>query len=283
MAQPAKSVLWVDDEAELLEPHRMFFWDKGFDVGMATNADVAVAARFAVRPSPAASSNAFAASRRNPPATSAGARDRPFPRAHPVGSGSREGERDGPARVSPGTVQWRALEQTIAPKFDIETTHDDSLLPTATPYSRNALFSGKFPGEIAARFPDWWGEREEETLKAHERDLLGAQLEELGIKVHVRNEQLSTAAEGDDFERRRARATAPEGISAFVSVLREAARRHARVLIARDHGSIHCRTPATVYPTTLREYQSRSRGSFLHGGVTPEECVLPVSLLTPRR
>ena len=42
MAQPAKSVLWVDDEAELLEPHRMFLRDKGFDVEMATNADDAV-------------------------------------------------------------------------------------------------------------------------------------------------------------------------------------------------------------------------------------------------
>ena len=28
-----------------------------------------------------------------------------------------------------------------------------------------------------------------------------------------------------------------------------------------------------VYPTKLREYQSRYRGSFLHGGVTPEECL----------
>ena len=38
-----------------------------------------------------------------------------------------------------------------------------------------------------------------------------------------------------------------------------------------------------VYPTKLREYQSRYRGSFLHGGVTPEEMILPVALLTPRR
>src|SRR5689334_24867477 len=42
MAQPTKSVLWVDDEAELLEPHRMFLRDKGFDVEMATNADDAL-------------------------------------------------------------------------------------------------------------------------------------------------------------------------------------------------------------------------------------------------
>jgi hypothetical protein len=37
-----------------------------------------------------------------------------------------------------------------------------------------------------------------------------------------------------------------------------------------------------VYPTKLREYQARYRGSFLHGGVSPEEMILPVSLLTPR-
>jgi hypothetical protein len=38
-----------------------------------------------------------------------------------------------------------------------------------------------------------------------------------------------------------------------------------------------------VYPTKLREYQSRYRGSFLHGGVSPEEMILPLALLTPRR
>jgi hypothetical protein len=38
-----------------------------------------------------------------------------------------------------------------------------------------------------------------------------------------------------------------------------------------------------VYPTKLREYQARYRGSFQHGGVTPEEVVVPVALLTPRR
>ena len=276
--------------------------------------------------------------------------------------------------------QWRALEPLVAPLFEIETTHYFSILPTATPFARNALFSGLFPDEIAARFPDWWGEREDETLNAHERELLDAQLAELKRSVPVRYEKLSTSAENDDLERRLGTAIAPEGISAFVfnfidllthgrsesmilyevardevalreltvqwfrhstlfALLREAARRGVPVLLTSDHGSIHCRTPATVfakrdatqnlrykfgedlraenpaqallfpreemlrlprrglgvntllatgdsffvYPTKLREYQSRYRGSFLHGGVTPEECILPVSLLTPRR
>jgi len=37
-----------------------------------------------------------------------------------------------------------------------------------------------------------------------------------------------------------------------------------------------------VYPTKLREYQARYRGSFLHGGISPEEMILPITVLTPR-
>jgi hypothetical protein len=37
-----------------------------------------------------------------------------------------------------------------------------------------------------------------------------------------------------------------------------------------------------VYPTKLREYQARYRDAFLHGGISPEEMIVPVALLTPR-
>ncbi|MDX1576925.1 MAG: hypothetical protein R3266_00505, partial [Gemmatimonadota bacterium] len=37
-----------------------------------------------------------------------------------------------------------------------------------------------------------------------------------------------------------------------------------------------------VYPTKLREYQNRYRDSFLHGGISPDEMVLPAARLTPR-
>ncbi|MBL8959894.1 MAG: response regulator, partial [Gemmatimonadetes bacterium] len=42
LGPPSRAVLWVDDEADLLEPHRLFLVDKGFDVSMARNADDAV-------------------------------------------------------------------------------------------------------------------------------------------------------------------------------------------------------------------------------------------------
>jgi hypothetical protein len=112
--------------------------------------------------------------------------------------------------------QWRAIEPSLSTLFEIETTHYFSILPTATPYSRNAIFSGLFPCEIAARFPDWWGEREDETLNAHERQLLEAQLHELGRSVPVRYEKISSAAEADDLERKIGSFFGADGIGACV-------------------------------------------------------------------
>src|SRR6267378_4159060 len=39
---PPKSILWVDDEGELLEPHRIFLRSKGYTVEWASNADDAI-------------------------------------------------------------------------------------------------------------------------------------------------------------------------------------------------------------------------------------------------
>src|SRR5207244_5742774 len=52
--------------------------------------------------------------------------------------------------------QWRSIEPSLTTLFEIETTHYFSILPTATPYSRNALFSRLFPCETAARSPPGW-------------------------------------------------------------------------------------------------------------------------------
>src|SRR3712207_5037851 len=115
--------------------------------------------------------------------------------------------------------QWRALEPIVAPLFEIETSYYFAVLPTATPYARNALFSGLFPAEIAARHPDWWADDRgggDESLNQHERDLLEAHLTELGRPVPVRYEKICTAPEAADLERRAGGAIARAGISAFV-------------------------------------------------------------------
>src|SRR6266849_8784336 len=100
--------------------------------------------------------------------------------------------------------QWEALRDLVTPLFDVEESHYFSIVPTATPFSRNAIFSGMFPMEIAARHPNWWGApSDEESLNAHEAELLAEQLQDLvGKPVPVRYEKLFSASDGEDLLRR---------------------------------------------------------------------------------
>ena len=61
--------------------------------------------------------------------------------------------------------QWMVMEQLLADYFSIERSYQFSILPTATPYSRNAIFSGLFPMELEQRFPEIWkpGEDDENS------------------------------------------------------------------------------------------------------------------------
>ncbi|HSR92340.1 MAG TPA: bifunctional response regulator/alkaline phosphatase family protein [Gemmatimonadales bacterium] len=277
--------------------------------------------------------------------------------------------------------QWEAIRPLVSSRFDIETAYYFSILPTATPFARNAIFSGLFPSELATRHPAWWKDSDDASLNAHEAELMTEQFKDLtGKPVPVHYEKVFTAADGEALLTRLPAHLAQEGVTALVfnfidqlthgrtenstlfevardtsalrsltrtwfersslwHALREAERRSVPVLLTTDHGSIHCHTPATVYarrdatanlrykfgedlraqereaaiavddltawglpprtpgtrmllatgdrffvyPTKLREYQARYRGAFLHGGVTPEEMVLPIALLQPRR
>lgn len=82
--------------------------------------------------------------------------------------------------------QWLSIEPLVAEYFSIKRDYGFSILPTATPYSRNALFSGLFPEEIARMYPELWnpGRRDDTSLNRFERQLMDAQLERLGIALN---------------------------------------------------------------------------------------------------
>src|SRR3989442_1410148 len=114
--------------------------------------------------------------------------------------------------------QWEVLRDLVTPLFQVEESHYFSILPTATPFARNAIFSGMFPMEIAARHPDWWGAAsDEESLNAHEAELLSEQLAELvGKPVPVRYEKLFSAGESSELQRRLPAHLAQDGVTALV-------------------------------------------------------------------
>ncbi|MCM1108601.1 MAG: PglZ domain-containing protein [Clostridium sp.] len=74
--------------------------------------------------------------------------------------------------------QWRMLSAELADLFFIEEELYCSILPTATQYARNAIFSGLMPRQIAEMFPDLWvDEEEEEGKNRNEEPLIRTQLE----------------------------------------------------------------------------------------------------------
>ncbi len=80
---------------------------------------------------------------------------------------------------------WIAIEPLLQPYFYIDRDYYFSILPSATLYSRNALFSGLFPQEIAERFPQYWQEdsEDETSTNRYERHLLRLKLQRAGIKL----------------------------------------------------------------------------------------------------
>lgn len=83
--------------------------------------------------------------------------------------------------------QWKIIQPVIQDYYKVES--EDlyfSILPTATQYARNALFSGLMPTEMEKRHPDWWLNDEDEGGKnMHEEEFMQAQLKRLGKDVKM--------------------------------------------------------------------------------------------------
>ncbi|MBN1351795.1 response regulator [candidate division KSB1 bacterium] len=80
--------------------------------------------------------------------------------------------------------QWLAIEPLLYPHFNISKSYYYSILPTATPYSRNAIFSGLFPGEIEEKYSEIWARDIDDTSRnRYERQLLDLQLERNGYRL----------------------------------------------------------------------------------------------------
>ena len=81
--------------------------------------------------------------------------------------------------------QWITLESLLRDFYNIERDFYYSILPSATPYARNALFAGLYPSEIEDLYPDMWqkGEEDESSSNRYEHQLLDMQIEKLNIGV----------------------------------------------------------------------------------------------------
>ena len=78
--------------------------------------------------------------------------------------------------------QWKILEPELLNYFRVEEEEMYfSILPTATQYSRNAIFSGLMPSEMQKRHSDWWMNDDDEGGKnMFEEQFMQSQLQRLG-------------------------------------------------------------------------------------------------------
>ncbi|NAS13603.1 T9SS response regulator signal transducer PorX [Poritiphilus flavus] len=94
--------------------------------------------------------------------------------------------------------QWFAFEDALSPfyKKRKEVSYY-SILPTATQYARNAIFSGLTPLDMEKRHPDWWkNDTDEGGKNLFEDKFLGAQLKRLGMDIRWEYHKISSLKQG---------------------------------------------------------------------------------------
>lgn len=103
--------------------------------------------------------------------------------------------------------QWEVIKQEIAPLFNLES--DElyySILPTATQFARNAIFSGLMPSNIARIRPELWLDDEDEGSKnLFEEELLNDYFTRIRESVKTLYQKINDAETGkkliDNYKR----------------------------------------------------------------------------------
>lgn len=94
--------------------------------------------------------------------------------------------------------QWYSFEDTVS-SFYKKTKEESyfSILPTATQYARNAIFSGLTPLDMEKKYPDWWkNDTDDGGKNLYEDKFLGAQLKRLGLDVKWEYHKISSLKQG---------------------------------------------------------------------------------------
>ena len=97
--------------------------------------------------------------------------------------------------------QWKTIQPLIEEYYRVE--NDDmffSILPSATQYSRNAIFSGLLPSEIEKKYPKYWTYEEDEgTKNQFENELFQEQLKRYGKNLKYNYTKILNIAAGRKY------------------------------------------------------------------------------------
>src|SRR5690554_6556434 len=94
--------------------------------------------------------------------------------------------------------QWEMIEPLLSDYFNVENEDTYySILPTTTAYSRNALFSGMMPQDMAKFYPELWeGEDTDEGKNNHEEEFLKENLKRNRLNIKSSYSKILQASQG---------------------------------------------------------------------------------------
>ncbi len=95
--------------------------------------------------------------------------------------------------------QWRTVSPLLSDFYNVESEElYTTILPTATQYARNAIFSGLMPVDIEQMFPDLWVDEEsEEGKNLNEAPLIQTLLDRYRRKFHFSYNKMNDSAAGE--------------------------------------------------------------------------------------
>ncbi len=97
--------------------------------------------------------------------------------------------------------QYRILETLINNYYKKEEEYSYySILPTATQYARNAIFSGLMPSEMEKRYPNYWkNDTDEGGKNLFEAEFLAAQIKRLSLNIKHEYYKITSLKSGKDL------------------------------------------------------------------------------------
>lgn len=98
--------------------------------------------------------------------------------------------------------QWKIIEPHIAPFYKkTKETSYYSILPTATQYARNAIFSGLTPLDMEKKYPNYWkNDNDEGGKNLYEKEFLTAQMQRLQLDLKHDYYKITTAKSAKEFD-----------------------------------------------------------------------------------
>ena len=131
--------------------------------------------------------------------------------------------------------QWIMLSKEIGGYFDIHEDMYMSILPTATQYARNAIFSGLMPNKIAQMFPELWVD-----------DINVVGINFIDMLSHARTESKMVRELANNESAYRSITLSWLRHSVIADLFKMLADTDYTIVLTTDHGSIRCTKPLKI-------------------------------------